>query len=63
MLFFRKKKVVSETMMVIGLGNPGDEYAETRHNVGFKVIDSLAEALNIDVRKKKFGAVFGSGEA
>jgi len=48
--------------MVVGLGNPGDEYVDTRHNAGFKVIDSLAEALKIDVRKRKFGARFGEGE-
>ena len=47
--------------MVVGLGNPGAEYAETRHNLGFKVIESLAEALRIDLKKKKFGAVFGEG--
>ena len=51
-----------EIRMVVGLGNPGDEYVDTRHNVGFRVIDSLAEALRIDVRKKKFGAWLGSGE-
>jgi len=48
--------------MVVGLGNPGDEYVDTRHNAGFRVIDSLAEALKINVRKKKFGACFGEGE-
>jgi len=48
--------------MVAGLGNPGVEYVDTRHNVGFRVIDSLAAALQIDVRKKKFGAVLGEGE-
>lgn len=48
--------------MVVGLGNPGDEYVDTRHNVGFRVIDSLAEALEIDVRKKRFGACLGEGE-
>ena len=47
--------------MVVGLGNPGDEYVETRHNAGFKVIDALAEALRIEVRRMKFGARFGSG--
>ena len=51
-----------DTKMVVGLGNPGSEYVDTRHNVGFRVIDSLAEVLNIDIRKKKFGAVFGLGE-
>ena len=48
--------------IVVGLGNPGDEYINTRHNTGFKVIDSLAEALKIEVRKRKFGARLGSGE-
>jgi len=47
--------------MVVGLGNPGDDYVDTRHNVGFRAIDSLAEALSIEVRKKRFGAVFGQG--
>ena len=53
---------IRDTKMVVGLGNPGDEYVDTRHNTGFRVIDSLAKALRIDVRKRKFGAVFGQGE-
>ena len=48
--------------MVVGLGNPGSEYAGTRHNAGFEVIDSLADTLKTDVRKKKFGACVGEGE-
>ncbi len=47
--------------MIVGLGNPGDEYADTRHNTGFKVIDLLAETVGIKVRKRKFGARFESG--
>ena len=48
--------------MVVGLGNPGSEYAGTRHNAGFEVIDSLADTLKTDVRKKKFGACVGESE-
>lgn len=51
-----------EIKMVVGLGNPGEKYVDTRHNVGFRVIDSLSEALKIDAKKKKFGAFFGEGE-
>ena len=48
--------------IVVGLGNPGDEYANTRHNIGFKVIDLLAKTLKVDVKKRKFGARFGLGD-
>jgi len=53
---------MAEIKMVVGLGNPGDEYVDARHNAGFRVIDLLSCALKIDVRKKKFGACFGQGE-
>lgn len=38
--------------MIIGLGNPGKEYAQTKHNVGFMVIDAIADDLNVAVEKK-----------
>lgn len=47
--------------LIIGLGNPGKEYAQTRHNVGFQAIDTLGEAYNINVNKSKFRAFFGEG--
>lgn len=40
--------------LIVGLGNPGKEYDNTRHNVGFQIIDSLCEALNLQLTKKKF---------
>lgn len=51
---------MSETKLVVGLGNPGKEYAGTRHNVGFRIIDLLSETLSIPVKKKKFGAILGA---
>ncbi len=50
---------MAEIRMVVGLGNPGEEYVNTRHNVGFRVIDSIAELLAVEVKKTKFGARFG----
>jgi PTH1 family peptidyl-tRNA hydrolase len=55
--------VAAEIKMVVGLGNPGKEYADTRHNVGFRVIDFLAKKLQIDVNKERFNARFGWGRA
>jgi PTH1 family peptidyl-tRNA hydrolase len=48
--------------LVVGLGNPGPEYAETRHNLGFKVIEALEDVLGIAVKKQKFGARVGEGQ-
>jgi PTH1 family peptidyl-tRNA hydrolase len=53
---------MGQMKMVVGLGNPGAEFVDTRHNIGFGVIDSLAEVLGIDVGKRKFSARLGSGE-
>lgn len=45
--------------LVVGLGNPGREYANTRHNVGFKVIDCISERLGFNISKERFKGMFG----
>jgi PTH1 family peptidyl-tRNA hydrolase len=47
--------------LIVGLGNPGKQYEETRHNVGFKVIDELSKKLNIELNETKFKGIYGRG--
>ena len=48
--------------IIAGLGNPGREYAHTRHNIGFMVVDRMAEKFDIPRCQKKFDNLFGAGE-
>ncbi len=47
--------------LVVGLGNPGDTYAMTRHNAGFMVVDEVADSFSISLEKRKFDTLFGRG--
>ena len=47
--------------IIVGLGNPGKQYENTRHNVGFNVIDILSEEYGISVTKMKHKALIGEG--
>mgnify|MGYP005780391453 FL=1 len=47
--------------IIIGLGNPEPEYANTRHNMGFDVINKIANKYNIELNKTKFSSICGTG--
>ena len=47
--------------IIVGLGNPGRDYTNTRHNIGFDVIDTLADVAGISVIEKKHKAIIGKG--
>lgn len=44
--------------LIVGLGNPGKEYENTRHNAGFRFIDSYAKAKNLSFNKEKFNGLY-----
>lgn len=47
--------------VICGLGNPGQEYEGTRHNIGFMAMDLISKKYGIDIRKEKFDSIIGTG--
>ena len=47
--------------LIVGLGNPEEEYNNTRHNMGFNTINKLAKQYNIEINKSKFKSLYGNG--
>lgn len=60
-MFFRKSSG-SFDYLVVGLGNPGREYENTRHNAGFVAADIIADKFNMSFSKSKFDAIYGDCE-
>lgn len=49
-----------DTLLIVGLGNPGAEYASTRHNSGFRLIDRFCESVGASMTQTKFQGIFGT---
>ena len=47
--------------LIVGLGNPKEEYSKTRHNMGFDVINQIANQYEIEMTRSKFNGIYGSG--
>lgn len=61
-MFFNKNRASGVEWLVVGLGNPGDKYENTRHNVGFLTIDHIAEEQRVPVQKLKYRALTNTVE-
>ena len=58
----RTKEREQAMYLIVGLGNPGNRYRATRHNIGFMVLEKLATKLEVDLRQKSFNALWGKGK-
>lgn len=52
------KNTQGADFMIVGLGNPGSKYQNTRHNIGFAAVDYIAQKLGVNIDKAKFNALY-----
>ena len=57
------QELVREELLIVGLGNPESEYADTRHNLGFACVRELAKRLAVKVERKRWDSLVGHSEA
>jgi len=53
------QELVREELLIVGLGNPESEYADTRHNLGFACVRELAKRLGVKVERKRWDSLVG----
>ena len=54
--------MTAEKYLIVGLGNPGKQYSDNRHNIGFMVVDVLAVRWKIDIKRRRKNALTGEGK-
>lgn len=57
-MFLKKKFASNIDFLIVGLGNPGREYENTRHNAGFMVVDEIARKLDVKIDRLKFKSLY-----
>jgi len=62
MLFFKKSGKKDNMWLIVGLGNPGRKYQNTRHNIGFDAIEELAKNLGVRINRSKFSSLTAEGD-
>jgi PTH1 family peptidyl-tRNA hydrolase len=60
--FLNRGNAVLEPLFIFGLGNPGREYENTRHNIGFLAVDTLSTQWSIGISKLRFQSLVGEGK-
>lgn len=58
---FLGQEEVGNMKLIVGLGNPGSQYEQTRHNIGFEVINGLSKQFGIPINQSKFKGLYGTG--
>ncbi|MEN6432114.1 MAG: aminoacyl-tRNA hydrolase [Smithella sp.] len=62
MFFWRSNEREQIMYLIIGLGNPGNRYQYTRHNIGFMVLEKIAAQWEVDLKHKSFDALWNRGK-
>ena len=58
----KSEPTTAPTAIIAGLGNPGAKYEKTRHNIGFRAIDYIAERMSVRIDRAKFSALVANAK-